>query len=262
MITPLSCTTYFDLLSLQQPTHVHGRIPPKVTFSTLLTSYGPVHSKYGSNTTELSTPHDARSNSPPPHLILGHLPSHVVHNISPVSLSFHHPSISPSNDSSDPIHVRAIQECLELSQSCIVSPTAFCVGSTLVLPFPPTETDQEGNTTSPSGPPIVLSTGYSREPPRPTSHAESSAVAKFLSTPLPTLHALIHQASHGHWSVQTIQSWTHESILTRADCYTTLEPCSVRTSGEPDCARLLAKAQVRRVFVVSAIIFRSDRGDR
>ena len=40
-------------------------------------------------------------------------------------------------------------------------------------------------------------------------------------------------------------------MLERCDVYTTLEPCSVRTSGEPDCARLLARHRVKRVFVVS-----------
>lgn len=138
-----------------------------------------------------------------------------------------------------------MRQCLDLSLQCEVSQTAFCVGSILVLPPPPL-------TSTPPTPisaskPLILSTGFSREPPRLNSHAESSAIVKFLGLPPSALTDLLSQQEEP-WDGW--EKWSHEDVLRRADCYTTLEPCSVRTSGQPDCARLLAENQVRRVFVV------------
>lgn len=141
-----------------------------------------------------------------------------------------------------------MRQCLQLSLECEVSPTAFCVGSLLVLPLPPLTSTGA----APSTPPLVLSSGFSREPPRPTSHAESSAVIKFLGLSPSALRELLERQNAGRrWDGW--EAWSHEDVLRHADCYTTLEPCSIRTSGQPDCARLLAGNQVRRVFVVSPL---------
>lgn len=146
---------------------------------------------------------------------------------------------------SDEPHRELMRQCLDLSLQCEVSQTAFCVGSILVLPPPPlTSTPPTPISASKS---LILSTGFSREPPRPNSHAESSAIVKFLGLPPSALADLLSQQEEP-WDGW--EKWSHEDVLRQADCYTTLEPCSVRTSGQPDCARLLAENQVRRVFVV------------
>ena len=38
-------------------------------------------------------------------------------------------------------------------------------------------------------------------------------------------------------------------LLREADCYTTLEPCSVRTSGLAPCADALVAAKIRRCII-------------
>jgi len=40
-----------------------------------------------------------------------------------------------------------------------------------------------------------------------------------------------------------------EDVLAEADCYATMEPCSMRTSGGPSCALELVRAKVRRVYL-------------
>jgi pyrimidine deaminase RibD-like protein len=40
-----------------------------------------------------------------------------------------------------------------------------------------------------------------------------------------------------------------EDVLAGADCYATMEPCSIRTSGGPSCALELVRAKVRRVYL-------------
>lgn len=40
-----------------------------------------------------------------------------------------------------------------------------------------------------------------------------------------------------------------EDVLHHSDCYATMEPCSVRTSGGPSCALELVRAKVRKVYL-------------
>lgn len=40
-----------------------------------------------------------------------------------------------------------------------------------------------------------------------------------------------------------------EDLLRHADAYTTLEPCSVRTSGLPACADALIRAGIKRCII-------------
>ncbi|KAL7414544.1 hypothetical protein BDY24DRAFT_409349 [Mrakia frigida] len=150
----------------------------------------------------------------------------------------------PLRTTQDPLHLQNIRTCLDLSLECIVSPTAFCVGSTFVLPPPPSPSPSASSSAQPG---LLLSTGYSREPPHPTSHAESSALSKLLALSLGDLHSLLASQTPSSWPGS--ETWSHQDVLERCDVYTTLEPCSVRTSGEPDCARLLARHRVKRVFV-------------
>lgn len=157
----------------------------------------------------------------------------------------------------DEPHVSLMRRCLDLSLESEPSPTAFCVGSLLVLPPPPLTSTSASPSSSSA--PLILSSGFSREPPRPTSHAESSALIKFLGLSPSTLgELLLEQSPDARW--EGSEGWSHEDVLRRADCYTTLEPCSIRTSGQPDCARLLATHQIRRVFVVRPLSSESDVG--
>lgn len=129
-----------------------------------------------------------------------------------------------------------MKHCLELTLQCPVSPTAFCVGSTLFLPVSSPLYDQLKTqfsifkhpvTGQPAG--LVLADGYSRQIPGNT-HAEANALANF------------HEK-------YTASEPTAESVLAEAACYATMEPCSVRTSGGPSCALELVRAHVKTVYL-------------
>lgn len=88
--------------------------------------------------------------------------------------------------------------------------------------------------------PIVLSTGYSRELPGNT-HAEANALAKARNLSSVELASLFRGAT------QPIPNLV--DLLSNADVYTTLEPCSVRTSGLAPCTDALIAAKVRRCLI-------------
>ncbi|KAI6109487.1 hypothetical protein F5141DRAFT_1195755 [Pisolithus sp. B1] len=95
-------------------------------------------------------------------------------------------------------------QALKEAGKCEPVQTAFCVGCVLVAP-------------------VILSTGYSRELPGNT-HAEANALtkARFLSAAdIATLFPSLSPTP------------TIDVLLALANVYTTLEPCSVRTSGLP-----------------------------
>jgi pyrimidine deaminase RibD-like protein len=92
---------------------------------------------------------------------------------------------------------------------CTPVPSAFCVGAVIVDP-------------SDGGGGQVLSTGYSRELPGNT-HAEACALDKLA----PELR----------------------ERLGRCAMYTTMEPCSVRLSGNTPCVQRILDAGIRRVYV-------------
>jgi pyrimidine deaminase RibD-like protein len=111
--------------------------------------------------------------------------------------------------------------------NCEPTPTAFCVGCVLAVCWP---TDDDH--------PTVVSTGYSRELAGNT-HAEANALAKLRSLTPPQLQALFPATTSPNIA----------DILSRLDVYTTMEPCSVRTSGLAPCADALITAGVRRCFI-------------
>ncbi|KIJ44233.1 hypothetical protein M422DRAFT_60072 [Sphaerobolus stellatus SS14] len=125
------------------------------------------------------------------------------------------------------VHIDFLRTALDEARKCEPAPTAFCVGCIIVTHWP--------NLKSPA---VVLASGYSRELPGNT-HAEANALAKvnqltevqikqlFDSTPVPS----------------------REDLLKNADVYTTLEPCSIRTSGLSPCADALIAAKIHRCFV-------------
>ncbi|KDQ10337.1 hypothetical protein BOTBODRAFT_115867 [Botryobasidium botryosum FD-172 SS1] len=150
-------------------------------------------------------------------------------------------------------HTRLLRLALDEARKCEPTPTAFCVGCVLALPrdHPTDSNDRESDSGSQPETPLVLSTGFSRELAGNT-HAEANALAKARALSPDELSALV-----GKWkwrpSVNNDDSdrlrLTIDDMLRSADVYTTMEPCSVRTSGLAPCARALIEAGVRRCFI-------------
>lgn len=132
-------------------------------------------------------------------------------------------SISSENE----VHNTFLRLALDEARKCVPTPTAFCVGAVLVVRY------SEGSK------PLVLATGYSRELAGNT-HAEANALAKarqLTATDIANLLPSIPLAT------------TVEDLLSHADIYTTMEPCSIRTSGLAPCADAIVAAHVRKCFI-------------
>jgi pyrimidine deaminase RibD-like protein len=125
-------------------------------------------------------------------------------------------------------HIHFLELALSEAAKCEPISTAFCVGCVLKVQWPSQDTK-----------PIVLARGYSRELPGNT-HAEANALAKAKSLSPAELSTLFPSAP---------PSIEIADILAQTDVYTTLEPCSVRTSGLAPCADALIGANVRRCFI-------------
>jgi len=145
--------------------------------------------------------------------------------------------------------------CLKLAENCQVSPTAFCVGSILFLPASSSAYPALRNSFScfnhddtPAG--LILAEGYSRQIPGNT-HAEANALTNFR-----TKYADLVKVGHpGHHAMDEGTSTcvsvpAIHDVLKETECFATLEPCSVRTSGRPSCALDLVRAGVRAVYLV------------
>ncbi|KAJ7097815.1 cytidine deaminase-like protein [Mycena belliarum] len=113
------------------------------------------------------------------------------------------------------------------ANACTPSPTAFCVGCVLTASWPTDDVQ-----------PTVVASAYSRELPGNT-HAEANALAKLRALAPAGIQALFPACS----------SLTIHDMLRRVDVYTTMEPCSVRTSGLAPCADALIAAGIRRCFI-------------
>jgi pyrimidine deaminase RibD-like protein len=87
--------------------------------------------------------------------------------------------------------------------------------------------------------PVILARGYSRELPGNT-HAEANALSKARDLSPANIAALFDSIT----SPPSI-----EELLEHSEVYTTLEPCSVRTSGLAPCADALIAAKVRRCLI-------------
>jgi pyrimidine deaminase RibD-like protein len=155
--------------------------------------------------------------------------------------------------------------CLGLTLRCPVSPTAFCVGSTLFLPssslyyqplssvFPPfippapdgTIVEIEEGGANAAG--LILGDGYSRQIPGNT-HAEANALTNFRAR-----YAELSSTAENRVDSLSGQALPAiDEVLKDVECFATMEPCSVRTSGGPSCALELVRARVKRVYLVSA----------
>lgn len=107
-----------------------------------------------------------------------------------------------------------MQLALDEAGKCVPTPSAFCVGAVIV--------GEDGQR---------LATGYSRELEGNT-HAEANAIDKLV------------QESKDASKV--------EQLLRGSDIYTTMEPCSVRVSGNIPCTRRILQAGIARVFLGTA----------
>jgi len=125
-------------------------------------------------------------------------------------------------------HIHFLQLALSEAAKCKPVATAFCVGCVLMAQWPPNDTKR-----------VVLACAYSREFPGNT-HAEANALTKAKNLSPMELAALFPSAP---------PPLEIADILANTDVYTTLEPCSVRTSGLPPCADALIAAKVRRCFI-------------
>ncbi|GAA5865984.1 hypothetical protein JCM8547_002904 [Rhodosporidiobolus lusitaniae] len=129
---------------------------------------------------------------------------------------------------SDAEHVKYMRMALDEARKSIHIPSAFCVGCVLV-----------SSPSHPSHPSTVLSTGFSRELPGNT-HAEQCALDKLLSP---------SSSDQGPFASPAIQGDDRLKLLDGASCYTTMEPCSSRLSGNVPCVQRLLKTGVQSIFI-------------
>ncbi|GAA5878286.1 hypothetical protein JCM16303_002716 [Sporobolomyces ruberrimus] len=118
-----------------------------------------------------------------------------------------------------PVHVDLMRKALAVARESVYIPSAFCVGCVLTT-----------SSARPTCPSLVLATGYSRELPGNT-HAEESAFEKFLVI-----------------SDKYSEDWKRE-LLEDGNCYTTMEPCSKRLSGNVPCVERILESGVGKVFI-------------
>ncbi|KAF9464761.1 cytidine deaminase-like protein [Collybia nuda] len=120
-----------------------------------------------------------------------------------------------------------IRLAISEAEKCEPTLTAFCVGCVIAVRWPSDEHER-----------IVLSTGFSRELPGNT-HAEANALSKVRALSAAQLSSII----------PTVLPSDLERILAVSDVFTTMEPCSIRTSGLPPCADALIAAKIKRCFI-------------
>jgi len=119
--------------------------------------------------------------------------------------------------------VLALQE----AKKCEPKVTAFSVGCVLVTRL--------ANRT-----PVVLERSYSRELPGNT-HAEANAMEKARRLDDKALNEILR--------IDVGLMPSIDDILRQTDVYTTMEPCSTRTSGLAPCADALIKAAIPRCVI-------------
>lgn len=116
---------------------------------------------------------------------------------------------------------------LKEAEKCEVKEGAFSVGCVLVTHLPEST-------------PVIIAAGYSRELPGNT-HAEANALEK--------ARALSKEQIGEKLSVKEEDVPSMDEILRHTHLYTTLEPCSIRTSGLAPCSDALVAAGIARCVV-------------
>ncbi|KAJ3563112.1 hypothetical protein NP233_g9149 [Leucocoprinus birnbaumii] len=124
--------------------------------------------------------------------------------------------------------LRFLRLALDEARKCEPTPTAFCVGCVITTSWPATLD------------PVVLSTGFSRELPGNT-HAEANALTKARQLTQAQLQHLFPAAPPDELTV--------DNVLAKSDIYSTLEPCSIRTSGLAPCSDAIVAARIPRCYI-------------
>jgi len=174
--------------------------------------------------------------------------------------------------SDEDVHVFYMRQALDEARKCIHVPTAFCVGCTIVVPADAAQKNQsaEMSITATDGPTlsslrnvrgIVLATGYSRELEGNT-HAEANALYKArqiasLATDPSTTSSIGGGGGGGAADVGIdiepaplpSAERSISNLLSQASIYTTLEPCSIRTSGLAPCAGAILSAGIKKCYI-------------
>ncbi|KAI8454660.1 CMP/dCMP deaminase family protein [Phakopsora pachyrhizi] len=109
----------------------------------------------------------------------------------------------------EPIHLNCMRKAIRLARLCKPIPTAFCVGCVITI----------------SGTDRIISSGYSRELGGNT-HAEQCAIKKLLDE------------GEGEGEEED-KTKTEDYRFKYLDLYSTMEPCSVRLSGQVSCSEIL-----------------------
>lgn len=119
------------------------------------------------------------------------------------------------------------------------------MGCVLVARYPSSDADDAEHQPVP----VVLARGHSRELPGNT-HAEANALTKARNLSPEQLSELFPTTSAGGTGSNSNKPIiTIDDVLKYTDVYTTLEPCSVRTSGLAPCADALVASKVPRCFI-------------
>jgi pyrimidine deaminase RibD-like protein len=160
------------------------------------------------------------------------------------------------------VHLLYMRKALDEARKCTHVPTAFCVGCIIVIPADGTEvlrTEHESSITGASftlplsirSKGLVLATGYSRELPGNT-HAEANALHKahqLESLPSTLSVPLLSSGAEAEDNALPLTGHGISDLLAQSSIYTTLEPCSVRTSGLAPCANAILDARIKKCYI-------------
>jgi len=123
--------------------------------------------------------------------------------------------------------IQMMELALKEAEKCEAKEGAFSVGCVLATHLPGTS-------------PAIIALGYSRELPGNT-HAEANALEK--------ARALTKKQLGERLSVKEEDVPSMAVILRHAVVYTTLEPCSIRSSGLAPCSNALIAAGIWRCVI-------------
>jgi pyrimidine deaminase RibD-like protein len=160
------------------------------------------------------------------------------------------------------VHLFYMREALDEARKCTPVPTAFCVGCIIVIPADETnvlKAENEDNRSAPTFSPaisirskgLVFATGYSRELPGNT-HAEANALSKARQlTSLPSTLSVppLSSGADAEVNPQPLSEQDISDLLAQSSIYTTLEPCSVRTSGRAPCVNAILDAKIKKCYI-------------
>lgn len=158
------------------------------------------------------------------------------------------------------VHLFYMRRALDEARKCTHVPTAFCVGCIIVFPGNETDvliTENEENRSAATFSPelsvrskgFIIATGYSRELPGNT-HAEANALSKARRlVSLPSTLSVLPSGADAETNPSLLSGQGISDLLAQSSIYTTLEPCSIRTSGLAPCANAILDARIKRCYI-------------